>query len=101
MSEEDRPDEQNSPWMGCFLYGLVALAVLFAPILIAFATTAPGANMFSEGDSNSGGSAIWLMFFSIPLSFFIFIAGIRHGVTKSRERKWQQKYGSTDFPDMM
>ena len=100
MTDQDKPYELNSPWAGCLGWGVVALLVMFFPVFLAFANTAPGANIFSEGDPNSGGAAIWLMMFTIPAAFFIVIAAIARALRKSREQK-NQSYGSPDFPDMM
>jgi TRAP-type C4-dicarboxylate transport system permease small subunit len=54
---------------------IVGVVIIFSPIALAFLSTAPGANMWSEGDPNSGGAAIWLMFFTIPLGGIIGIIG--------------------------
>jgi hypothetical protein len=65
---------------------LVASVVFtFSPLLIAFLSTPPGGNMFSEG-GDGGGSAIWLMFMTIPIGFAGTIVGLVitiSGVTKT------------------
>ncbi|MEY2915577.1 MAG: hypothetical protein RL454_506 [Actinomycetota bacterium] len=48
----------------------------FLPIVFAFLATAPGHNMWSEGDSQSGGTYIWGMMFTLPIGFVAFIVGI-------------------------
>jgi hypothetical protein len=48
----------------------------FIPIVFAFLATAPGHNMWSEGDSQSGGTYIWGMLFTLPIGFVGFIVGI-------------------------
>ncbi len=47
----------------------------FFPMIIAMISTAPGSNMWSEGDSNSGGSALWLMMFTFPIGLIMMIVG--------------------------
>lgn len=56
---------------------LTVLSPLFAfsPLAMAYLATPPGGNMWSEG-GNGGGSAIWLMFMTIPLGFLGLLAGI-------------------------
>jgi hypothetical protein len=48
----------------------------FSPLAIAALNTQPGHNMWSEGDSGSGGSAIWLMLFTLPLGFMGGVTGL-------------------------
>lgn len=54
---------------------VLAVVIAFSPLAMAFLNTAPGHNMWSEGDSQSGGSAIWLMFATIPLGGILGIVG--------------------------
>jgi hypothetical protein len=56
--------------MGC------GCLVMFAPLLLAFAGTAPGHNPFSESDSQSGGTYLWGMLLTLPLGFAIGIGGL-------------------------
>ena len=55
----------------------IGVLVIIGPMLAAFGSTSSGANPFSEGDSSSGGSTIWLMFLSIPLGLAILLVAIR------------------------
>lgn len=57
------------------LLTIVALGFTFAPLAIAFLSTPPGGNMFSEG-GNGGGSAIWLMFITIPVGAVLALIGV-------------------------
>lgn len=56
--------------MGC------GCLVMFAPLLLALAATAPGHNPFSEGDSQSGGTYLWGMLLTLPLGFAFGIGGL-------------------------
>ncbi len=47
----------------------------FSPLALAWIMTPPGGNMWSESGSG-GGSAIWLMFLTIPFGFIALIAGL-------------------------
>jgi len=60
-------------WATVLLVGSPIFA--FSPLAIAYLTTPPGGNMWSEG-GGGGGSAIWLMFLTIPASLLGVIAGI-------------------------
>jgi len=60
-------------WATALLVGSPIFA--FSPLAIAYLTTPPGGNMWSEG-GGGGGSAIWLMFLTIPASLLGVIAGI-------------------------
>ena len=60
-------------WATVMLVGSPIFA--FSPLAIAYLTTPPGGNMWSEG-GGGGGSAIWLMFLTIPASLLGVIAGI-------------------------
>lgn len=62
---------------------VIGLLIIPSPIFLAWISTAPGSNMWSEGDPNSGGSAIWLMLLTVPfgglialVGFIIFLIGI-------------------------
>ena len=55
---------------------VIAALVAFSPIFIAIARTTPGHNWMSEGDSQSGGAAIWLMLFTLPIGAVIGIFGL-------------------------
>ncbi|CAB4929509.1 unannotated protein [freshwater metagenome] len=58
------------------------ILVMIAPVLIAVATTPPGHNMFSEGDSQSGGSAIWLVLLTFPLGGAAALTGAIIGIIR-------------------
>ena len=60
-------------WATVMLVGSPIFA--FSPLAIAYLTTPPGGNMWSEG-GGGGGSAIWLMFLTIPASLLGLLAGI-------------------------
>jgi hypothetical protein len=66
--------------MGC------GVLIVFFPLILAFFSTAPSANMWSEGDSNSGGSALWLMMLTIPLGFIVGIVGLAMYLVGSSKR---------------
>ena len=59
---------------GCSV-GIVGVIVSISPLIIARATTPAGDNWMSEG--SGGGSAIWLMMFSVPVGFIIGVVGLR------------------------
>lgn len=56
--------------MGC------GCLVMFAPLFLALAATAPGHNPYSEGDAQSGGTYLWGMLLTLPLGFAIGIGGL-------------------------
>ena len=60
--------------------GLITMVVgglvMFSPLFIAWIETAPGANMWSESDPNSGGAALWLFIFTLPLGLLIGLVGL-------------------------
>ena len=60
-------------WATALLVGSPLFA--FSPLAIAYLTTPAGGNMWSEG-GDGGGSAIWLMFLTIPASLLGLLAGI-------------------------
>ena len=72
-----------SAFVGAFL-------VAFSPLALAFLSTPPGGNMWSEG-GDGGGSAIWLMILTLPLGLVIGIVGlvflIMGLVTKSQPKQ--------------
>ncbi len=55
---------------------VIGAVVAFFPILIAILNTAPGHNWMSEGDPQSGGTAIWLMIFTLPIGGLIGLIGL-------------------------
>lgn len=55
---------------------LVGGMVLFSPLFIAWIETEPGANMWSESDPNSGGSALWLFIVTLPMGLLIGTVGL-------------------------
>ncbi len=73
---------------GCGV-GLLGVAVGFSPILIARLTTPPGENWLSE--ASGGGSAIWLMIYSLPFGFIIGVVGLRiFNAASARSKKAMQ-----------
>ena len=60
-------------WATVMLVGSPIFA--FSPLALAYLSTPAGGNMWSEG-GGGGGSAIWLMFLTIPASLLGVIAGI-------------------------
>jgi len=65
----------DSAKAGGYTLGCGAL-IAFFPMIIAWFETAPGANMWSEGDSNSGGAVLWLMMLTVPIGFFVGLIGL-------------------------
>lgn len=55
--------------------------VTVLPIFGVMSSTSSGANPFSEGDSSSGGSFIWLMIFTVPIGVAILAFSIRFAVS--------------------
>lgn len=74
------PTNPVRPPMSKTRVGLIWLAagavVAFSPLAMAFFATAPGHNMWSEGDSQSGGTYIWGMLITLPLGFIIGVIGL-------------------------
>jgi TRAP-type C4-dicarboxylate transport system permease small subunit len=66
----------NSKAQGGLITLVVGLLIIPSPIFLAWLSTAPGSNMWSEGDPNSGGAAIWLMFLTIPFGGLIALVGL-------------------------
>ena len=64
---------------------VIGALVAFSPLAIAMANTAPGHNWMSEGDSQSGGAAIWLMMFTLPVGAIIGIYGLVKLIQSSRQ----------------
>lgn len=52
------------------------VVVALSPLAMAFFATAPGHNMWSEGDSRSGGSYLWGMLMTLPLGLLIGLVGL-------------------------
>ena len=65
---------------------IIGALVAFSPVAMAMANTAPGHNWMSEGDSQSGGAAIWLMMFTLPVGAIIGIYGLVKLIQSSRKR---------------
>jgi hypothetical protein len=58
------------------LWGLLGGPLFaFSPLALAWLSTPPGGNMWSEG-GGGGGSSIWLMFLTIPFGFIALIVGL-------------------------
>ena len=52
------------------------VVVALSPLAMAFLATTPGHNMWSEGDSQSGGSYLWGMLMTLPLGLLIGLVGL-------------------------
>ena len=52
------------------------VVVALSPLAMAFFATTPGHNMWSEGDSQSGGSYLWGMLMTLPLGLLIGLVGL-------------------------
>ena len=57
----------------CLILG--GLAFAFSPVLLAFLSTPPGGNMYSEG-GGGGGAAIWLMILTLPIGASVAMFGL-------------------------
>lgn len=55
---------------------VLGLVIAVSPVLMAVVSTAPGHNMWSESDSQSGGSALWLLLMTIPLGGILGLVGL-------------------------
>jgi hypothetical protein len=84
------PSREQSARNGIVLM-VTGAVVAFFPILIAILNTAPGHNWMSEGDSQSGGSAIWLMLFTLPLGSIFGIVGLVKLVMALSSKRPQNK----------
>ena len=65
----------NKIKVGGIIIGVGAV-VAFSPLAMAFFSTTPGHNMWSEGDARSGGSYLWGMLITLPLGFVIGLVGL-------------------------
>lgn len=80
--ENDVPNElpNNRRGRTALITGAITIVcgflIAFSPLAMAYFSTAPGANMWSESDPNSGGSAIWLMIITLPAGFVVGIIGL-------------------------
>ena len=54
---------------------LAGLAFAFSPVALAFLSTPPGGNMYSEG-GGGGGAAIWLMILTLPIGASVAMFGL-------------------------
>jgi hypothetical protein len=73
-----RKGQERTPVQRAILGALViflSFLITFSPLLIAFLSTPPGGNMFSEG-GGGGGSAIWLMIFTLPFGGMTALTGV-------------------------
>jgi cytochrome bd-type quinol oxidase subunit 2 len=73
-----RKGQERTPVQRAILGALViflGFLITFSPLLIAFLSTPPGGNMFSEG-GGGGGSAIWLMIFTLPFGGLTALTGV-------------------------
>jgi cytochrome bd-type quinol oxidase subunit 2 len=73
-----RKGQERTPAQRAILGALViflGFLITFSPLLIAFLSTPPGGNMFSEG-GGGGGSAIWLMIFTLPIGSATALTGV-------------------------
>jgi len=82
---EDKNEVPTTTRPGCLL-GLFGLALAFSPLLIAALSTQPGHNMWSEGDSASGGAAIWLMIFTLPVGGALGLVGLIRFFSQSAKK---------------
>ncbi|MFM6978261.1 MAG: hypothetical protein ACKOWR_06090 [Micrococcales bacterium] len=55
---------------------IVGAVVAWSPLAMAFLSTTPGHNMWSEGDSQSGGTYLWGMMITLPMGFIIGVVGL-------------------------
>ncbi|MDE2387150.1 MAG: hypothetical protein KGL77_05595 [Actinomycetales bacterium] len=90
-SNSPQNDEQSSESAKGGLPGIIVISLgaltVIAPLFYASATTSSSSNWLSEGDSSSGGSAIWLMILTVPLGIAIIFAGIavwRAGIARAK-----------------
>jgi cytochrome bd-type quinol oxidase subunit 2 len=73
-----RKGQERTPAQRAILGALVIFLgffITFSPLLIAFLSTPPGGNMFSEG-GGGGGSWIWLMIFTLPFGSATALTGV-------------------------
>ena len=73
-----RKGQKRTPVQRAILGALViflGFLITFSPLLIAFLSTPPGGNMFSEG-GGGGGAAIWLMIFTLPIGGMTALTGV-------------------------
>jgi len=73
-----RRGQKRTPVQRAILGALViflGFLITFSPLLIAFLSTPPGGNMFSEG-GGGGGAAIWLMIFTLPIGGMTALTGV-------------------------
>lgn len=73
-----RKGQERTPVQRAILGALViflGFLITFSPLLIAFLSTPPGGNMFSEG-GGGGGAAIWLMIFTLPVGGLTALTGV-------------------------
>jgi len=73
-----RKGQERTPVQRAILGALViflGFLITFSPLLIAFLSTPPGGNMFSEG-GGGGGAAIWLMIFTLPFGGITSLIGV-------------------------
>jgi hypothetical protein len=73
-----RRGQERTPVQRAILGALViflGFLITFSPLLIAFLSTPPGGNMFSEG-GGGGGAAIWLMIFTLPFGGITSLIGV-------------------------
>ena len=85
MANRKPSSGSDSAKAGGYTMGCGAL-IAFFPMILAWFETAPGANMWSEGDSNSGGAALWLMMLTVPVGFVVGIVGLIMFISGSSKR---------------
>lgn len=96
----DKNEEQNPKFgkggaPGITLTVLGAFTII-APLFYASATTSSNSNWLSEGDSSSGGSAIWLMILAVPLGIAMIFVGLavwRAGIARAKNLARMQALG--------
>ena len=75
-SQESSPGGNASKPSFGLAFMIIGAVVAFFPVVIAIANTAPGHNWMSEGDEQSGGTALWFFMFTFPLGGIIGIFGL-------------------------
>jgi hypothetical protein len=86
LSSQDSGTGGGSTNAGGYTMGCGAL-IAFFPMIIAWFETAPGSNMWSEGDPNSGGAVLWLMMLTVPIGFFVGLIGLIMQISSSSKSK--------------
>jgi len=79
MSLEIKPKKPKRVGLALSTLGailsFVGILFAFSPVAIAFSSTPPGGNPFSEG-GGGGGAALWLMILTLPIGAIVAIIGL-------------------------